>query len=97
MEMKKKVPSGILAGSVSCKPSKATRVVYDCALSAASTSQVMEHVIVETDIRVRERTDGGRTTDARRVIDVIFFPRGGGRAEWIGEWRASVKESSFRC
>ena len=59
----------------SCNPSKATRVVcVHCALSAASTSQVMEHVIVETDRRERERTDGGRTTDARRVIDVISFP-----------------------
>ena len=46
---------------------------------------MMEHVIVETDRRERERTDGGRTTDARRVIDVISFPGGGGRAEWIGE------------
>ena len=66
-------------------PRKQPESCVHCALSAASTSQVMEHVIVETDRRERERTDGGRTTDARRVIDVISFPGGGGRAEWIGE------------
>ena len=98
MKRKKKVPSGIRATEApQGSPRKQPESCVQCALSAASTSQVMEHVIVETDRRERERTDGGRTTDARRVIDVISFPGGGGRAEWIGEWRASVKESSFRC